>query len=138
MSQNGSQSGADDFITLVVEDESDVSKYIEAVLKDEGHTVIVASDGEEGLGLLRKHKPQLVTLDINLPGKSGVRFYRELRADTELADTPVVMVTGVQKEFKDFIHQRRSISAPEGYVAKPFSADELLEAVRKALDAKPV
>ena len=136
MSEGESGKDTNGFLTLVVEDEPDVSRYIQAVLKNEGHTVVVAADGEEGLKLLQQHKPDLVTLDINLPGKSGVRFYRELRENAELAHTPVVMVTGVQKEFKDFIHTRRTVSAPEGYVAKPFSAEELLAAVQQAVGSK--
>lgn len=122
---------------LVVEDEPDVSTYVSAVLSDAGYKVLVAADGAEGLRLLKSRRPELVTLDINLPEKTGVKFYRELREDVETAGTPVVMVTGVQKEFKDFIHHRRKVLPPEGYVAKPFTAEQLLTAVERALSSTP-
>jgi DNA-binding response OmpR family regulator len=120
-------------LALVIEDEPDVSRFIEAVLTDDGYKVVTAADGVEGLKLLRSLKPDLVTLDINLPEKSGVRFYRDLREDAELADIPVVMVTGVQKEFKQFISHRRNVPPPEGYVAKPFDADQLRAAIKEAM-----
>ena len=120
-------------LALVVEDEPDVAEYIAAVLTDEGFRVIVAADGIDATRQLRAHRPDLVTLDISLPEQSGVRCYREIKEDAELAATPVVMVTGVHREFKRFIHRRRQVPPPEGFVAKPFTAAELLEAVRGAL-----
>jgi CheY-like chemotaxis protein len=78
-------------------------------------------------------RPDLVTLDITLPEQSGVKCYRLIKENADTADTKVVIITGVQKEFKGFIHSRRQVPPPDGYVAKPFSAEDLIEAVRSAL-----
>lgn len=118
---------------LIVEDEPDVATFIAAVLGDNGFRVLTAADGVEAMRLLRANRPQLVTLDISIPEKSGVKCYREMRDDTELAATPVVMVTGIQPSFEKFIHTRRQVPPPDGYVAKPFTAEQLLTAVQKAL-----
>ncbi len=118
---------------IVVEDEPDVMDYITSVLKDEGFRVFAALDGAEAFRLIRRHRPDLVTLDISLPERSGVRLYRDIKEDVELSSIRVVMVTGVQTEFKGFIHSRRQVPSPEGYVSKPFSAEQLLEAVHQAM-----
>jgi CheY-like chemotaxis protein len=120
-------------VILVIEDEEDVLSYIRAVLIDRGYEVLEARDGEQGLKLLRERRPHLVTLDINLPEKTGVRFYRELRQDADLRSTPVVMVTGLQPEFREFIEHRRAVPPPEGYVPKPFTAEELMAAIEGAM-----
>jgi DNA-binding response OmpR family regulator len=120
-------------VILVIEDEEDVRQFIVTVLNDHGFAVLEAADGVEGGHLARERKPHLITLDINLPNKTGVRLYRELRDDPDLARIPIVMVTGVPSEFREFIHHRRVVPPPEGYVAKPFTADELLAAVGRSI-----
>jgi len=118
---------------LVVEDEPDVATFIAEVLADNGFSVFTAADGAEAMRLLRAERPDLVTLDISIPEKSGVRCYKEMRDDTSFDRTPVVMVTGIQPSFERFIHTRRQVPPPEGYVAKPFTAEDLIAAVSRAL-----
>ncbi len=120
---------------LVVDDEPSVVTYLEALLQDNGYETVSASDGLEGMEKARKEKPDLITLDISMPKESGVRFYRDLRGDAELAGTPVVIVTGVTgyggrpEDFQKFISSRKHIAPPEGFVAKPIEQEELLKAV---------
>lgn len=118
---------------LVVEDDPDVAEFITAVLEDNGFRVEVAADGDAATEALRREPPELITLDISLPEKSGVRCYRELKGDVELSTIPVVMVTGVHREFKRFISRRRQVPPPDGFVEKPFSADDLLAEVQRAM-----
>lgn len=124
---------------LVVDDETSVVTYLEALLQDNGYETVSASDGLEGMEKARKEKPDLVTLDISMPKESGVRFYRDLREDRELAGTPVVIVTGVTgyggrpEDFQKFISSRKNIAPPEGFVAKPIDQQELLKAVSDLL-----
>ena len=122
---------------LVVEDEPDIARFICAVLSDEGHEVLAANNGVEASRSLTKYEPDLVTLDIVMPDKSGVRFYRELRSHATLATTPVIMVTGVRPEFRKFISTRRQVPPPEGYLPKPFTAEELLAMVRSVMGGEP-
>jgi CheY-like chemotaxis protein len=120
---------------LVVDDEPSVVTYLEALLQDNGYETVSASDGLEGMEKARREQPDLITLDISMPKESGVRFYRDLRGDSELARTPVVIVTGITgyggkpEDFQKFISSRKHIAPPEGFVAKPIDQQELLKAV---------
>jgi DNA-binding response OmpR family regulator len=122
---------------LIIDDEPDLVLYYKALFEDHDYKVISATDGEHGLELARKHAPDLICLDISMPAPSGVRVYRELRGDKMTASIPVVMVTGVPKQFEDFISRRKQVPPPDGYLSKPFDPEELLALVKKILAAKP-
>jgi two-component system phosphate regulon response regulator PhoB len=114
---------------LVVDDEEDIRTYLSALLSDNGYKVITASDGAEGVALVYSDKPDLITLDITMPEKSGVRMYRELKENEEFKSIPVVIVTGVSDEFENFISSRRQVPPPEGYCHKPIDQKEILEKI---------
>ena len=120
---------------LVLDDEPSVVAYLEALLQDNGYQTVSASNGLEGMEKVRSEKPDLITLDISMPKESGIRFYRDLKGDPELAGTPVVIVTGVTgyggrpEDFQKFISGRKKIPPPEGFVPKPIDQDELLKAI---------
>ncbi len=126
-------------LILAVEDQPDELSYLRTLFEDNGYGVVTAEDGEAALEAARREKPDLVTLDISMPRKSGVRFYRELKDDPELASIPVVIVTAVTgfggdpEGFKKFIGTRRQVPPPEGFVAKPIDQQELLETVGSLL-----
>jgi CheY-like chemotaxis protein len=121
---------------LVIDDEQDVVSYLEAILRDHGYDVVTATDGGEALRLARSTHPDLVCLDIVMPEPTGVRVYRELRDDPELRDVPVVMITGVMQQFKEFIHHRKRVRPPDGYIAKPFEVEELLATLDRLLTVR--
>ncbi len=120
---------------LVVDDEPSVVTYLEALLQDNGYETVSASNGLEGMEKVRSEKPDLITLDISMPKESGIRFYRDLKGDPELAGIPVVIVTGVTgyggrpEDFQKFISSRKHLPPPEGFVPKPIDQDELLKEV---------
>jgi CheY-like chemotaxis protein len=116
---------------LVVDDDPDALMFIGVVLSDAGATVIEAEDGIEALEMARREKPDLVTLDITMPRKSGAEVYEEMRSDDELRDIPVCIVSG-QPELRKLIYQR-VVPPPEGYVDKPINEDDLLLSIRKIL-----
>lgn len=122
---------------LIIDDEPDVAKYLMRLFEDQGHRALTATDGERGLDLARRHAPDLICLDISMPAPSGVRVYRELRGDPATASIPVVMVTGVPRQFKEFISRRRQVPPPDGYIGKPFDPEELLATVSRLLAARP-
>ena len=113
---------------LVVDDEPDVCIFLSTVLEDNGATVLTAFDGKEGLELARKEKPDLVTLDLSMPGTDGVKAYRDMRDDGELADIPVCIITG-RPELRELIYNP-DIKRPDGYLDKPITEDTLLRNVR--------
>ena len=124
---------------LIVDDEPGLVTYLETLLQDNGYETVSAYDGQAGLEKMHSERPDLVTLDISMPEKSGVRFYRDLKENSELANTPVVIVTAVTgkggdpEAFKKFISTRRQVPPPEGFIAKPIKQEELLSTISELL-----
>jgi len=116
---------------LVVDDEPDVRAYLTAVLEDNGAKVVTAADGVQGLALARSAKPDLMTLDISMPGQDGGKVYEALRNDPELRSIPVCIITG-KPELRRLIYER-PVAPPEGYLDKPVEEAVLLRNVRKIL-----
>jgi len=124
---------------LVVDDEPDVVAYLTSLFEDNDFTVISAADGEEAMQKAKSEMPDLITLDISMPEKSGVRFYREAKGDAALKDIPIVIITGVEStqdggtgtDFHRFLSTRKSIPPPDAFIQKPVEKDELLGVVKK-------
>jgi CheY-like chemotaxis protein len=117
---------------LVIDDEPDVCTFLSTMLEDHGAEVFTATDGDQGLDLVRKEKPDLVTLDLSMPGKDGGKVFEELRKDKEIADTKVCIVTG-KPELRRLIYDR-PVPPPEGYLNKPVTEESFLLNVRKILE----
>ena len=119
---------------LVVDDEEDARTYISTVLEDAGADVIVAADGDEAMELARKEKPDAITLDISMPGKSGVEVFGELRNDPDIAEIAVCVVTG-HPEFRQVIYDR-AVPPPDGYLNKPVKEEKLVDDLRRILELR--
>jgi two-component system alkaline phosphatase synthesis response regulator PhoP len=119
------------YTILVVDDEPDSLTFIGTVLSDSGATVVEARDGEEALELARSERPDMVTLDISMPGKDGGEVFEEMRSDPALRSIPVCIVSG-RPELRRLIYQR-TVPPPDGYVDKPIDQKRLLLNVRKIL-----
>jgi CheY-like chemotaxis protein len=120
---------------LVVDDEPDVRDYLSTLFSDHGYQTVVAGDGEAALAKVKAAAPDLITLDITMPEKSGVKFYRDIKESAEWKKIPVVIVTGVTGEFEKFISTRRQVPPPDGYMSKPIEKDKILEMIGKLLGA---
>lgn len=125
---------------LVIDDEVDTVVYLETLLQDNGYETASARDGEEGMEKVKSEKPDLVILDVSMPQKSGMRFFREIKSDQDLAKIPVVFVTGItgiageKDALKKFIDGTGSIPSPQGFFSKPIDREEFLKLVGKLLD----
>lgn len=128
----GRSTGAAPHRVLIVEDEPDTVIFLTAWLEDEGYEAWSATDGNEGLALLRKHRPDVVLMDLKMPGHTGLRLYRAMHHDEELRSTPVIFVTGLA-EFDLFAADCRPLPPPVAHITKPISLPALAEAIRKAL-----
>jgi DNA-binding response OmpR family regulator len=115
---------------LIIEDEPHIVLSLEFLLQREGYEVAAAGDGEEGLALARRFRPDVVLLDIMLPGRSGYEVCRAIKADPEMASVPVIMLTAKAQEVERVKGLGLGAAA---YLAKPFGNIEVLEAVRAAL-----
>lgn len=118
---------------LVIEDEEDVRSYLMTFLEDEGYETLGAGDGDEGLEVAGREGPDLITLDISMPQKSGVRTLRELQEDARTSSIPVIIVTGVSDDLEQYIKQRKQVRPPEGYIFKPVETRELLATVQRLI-----
>lgn len=117
---------------LVIDDEPDFVIFLQTLLEDNGFEVATAADGATGLAKAKAEKPDLITLDISMPGKSGVQVYRDIRSNPETEDIPVFIVTGVV-DFRQLMYQK-SVQAPEGFLNKPIDNDVFLMTVNKILE----
>jgi CheY-like chemotaxis protein len=117
---------------LVVDDEEDVRTYLLAVLADAGAQISEASDGREALRVARSFEPDLITLDLSMPGHDGIATFRDLRSDPETAAIPVCIVTG-RPEMRVLIYERPP-RPPEGYVDKPIDPERLVGTIRRILE----
>ncbi len=116
---------------LVVDDEPDVVSYLSMALDDEGYTVVTARDGPSGLAAARAENPDLITLDITMPGMSGIEVFAALRRDPDLKHLPVIVVTGVAgiQKLMDY----RDVRPPEGFMQKPIDLEVLLDTIVKLM-----
>ncbi|MGD2120444.1 MAG: response regulator [Gemmatimonadota bacterium] len=115
---------------LVVDDDPDAVDFFVTVLEDNGYQTVSARDGNEALDRIQERIPDLITLDVTMPEKSGVGVYRKLRETEEYEGIPVIIITGVSDDFKQFISSRRQVPPPEGYLSKPIESADLLGLVK--------
>ncbi len=116
---------------LVVDDQPHIVRLIQVNLEKEGLRVVTAGDGVEGLQRLREVRPDLVILDVIMPRKDGFEVLREIKADPETADIPVLMLT-VKTHNADIVEGLKE--GAELYLPKPFHPKELVSLVRRVLE----
>ncbi|WP_300463794.1 DVU0259 family response regulator domain-containing protein [Desulfobacula sp.] len=112
---------------LVIDDDLNVRDYLVSLFKDNGYDVSIAGDVKEGLTVAKKNIPDLITLDIEMPGEWGPRFYRQLAQDPELKNIPVIVISGLSG------HQYAVVKAVAS-LSKPFDREELLKIVNDTLN----
>ena len=112
---------------LIVDDEPQIRRVLRTIISSNGYSVIEARSGEEALEKIRDERPDLVLLDVNLPGISGLETCREIRHS---ADIPIIMLT-VRNSERDKVQALDA--GADDYVLKPFGAEELLARIRAAL-----
>jgi two-component system, OmpR family, KDP operon response regulator KdpE len=113
---------------LVVDDESQIRRVMRTTLTSQGYEVSEATNGEQALQLVRSSEYDLVLLDVNMPGKSGIETCRELRA---IGSNPAIIMVTVRDSEADKVEALDA--GADGYVTKPFSIFELLARIRAVL-----
>jgi twitching motility two-component system response regulator PilH len=94
---------------LVVEDDQDAASYLTALFQDNGYDALAAETGEEGVQIARGQSPDLITLDISMPEKPGLRALRELQEDAATSAIPVIIVKGLSTDTEELLGQVRSL-----------------------------
>ena len=111
---------------MIVDDDPVIVKYLENLFKDNGYETCAARDGAQGMGVLKKEKPDLITLDLEMPEEWGPRFYRKLSKDDEFKNLPVIVVSGLSGN-------EYAIHKAVASLTKPFNKDELLTLVKDTI-----
>jgi CheY-like chemotaxis protein len=126
---------------LIVEDEPDFAALLGTILAGAGYSTATAYNCEDALAQVRRRRPNLITLDIQMHRKSGVFFYRKLKAQEKFRDIPVVVVTGITHD-DEYMHtlvrtllEPDDVPHPEAYLEKPVDGPSLLKTVEAALSA---
>jgi len=124
---------------LSVDDDPDIRLFVTTVLEENGYTPLTASNGEEGLEIIKKERPDLVTLDVLMPRQSGIKMYRELRTDDSLKNIPVIILSGIAR--RTFLRSQEALTEfgsenvpePEAYLEKPVEPDDLAKMIKKVI-----
>lgn len=122
---------------LVVEDEKDFAELIACMLREEGFGVRIAQNGEEALKAVEEDAPDLITLDLQMPKKTGLMFFRQMRSKPAHWNIPVIVISGLSKgnrEAETIIHsflETGNVPKPEAYLEKPFEKRQLIELVNQ-------
>lgn len=103
------------------------------MLKAPEFTTLEAGDGQQGLALLKAHRPDIVTCDIAMPVMNGYRFLRTVRSDPDIADVPIIIITAVGQEGDS--SEAMDLGA-DACLTKPFSSSHLLEVIEQLLQRK--
>ncbi|WP_319467247.1 DVU0259 family response regulator domain-containing protein [uncultured Pseudodesulfovibrio sp.] len=111
---------------LIVDDDKEIRSYLSELLGDNGYETVTANDGAEAVEIAEQEKPDLITLDLEMPNEWGPRFYRKLSQDEELKRTPVVVISGLNGI-------KYAIPKAIASLTKPFDADQLLKIVKDAI-----
>ncbi len=114
---------------LVVDDESDVAKALKIRLKASGYNVVVAGDTVQGYLMANKEKPDLIILDIMLPGGGGFVVAERLKQSAATHHIPIIFVTGISGG-----EERAYKIGASGYLMKPYQPEKLLETIHDALE----
>lgn len=115
---------------LIVDDEPDVVDIVRFRLAREGHTILSANDGTSGIREALEHQPDLIVLDVMMPGVDGFQVLQQLKQDRRMARTAFIMLTARA----DFSSVAKGWNMDvDNYVTKPFAVDELADTVRNVL-----
>ena len=118
-------------VVVCVEDEPEMIDLIKLILGRRNFKLIGAVGGREGLDTIREKKPELVLLDLMMPDMDGWEVYQRMKADPELQDIPVIVVTAKAQSIDKVLGLH--IAKVDDYVTKPFGPQELLASVNKVL-----
>ncbi|MDM8521989.1 response regulator [Desulfococcaceae bacterium HSG8] len=124
---------------LIVDDEMDMRIFMSTLFETSGYEPLSARDGKEGYRKAKEVIPDLVILDVMMPGEGGVQMYRHLRTDEDLRTTPVIMLSAVGK--KTYTHYLKMLNVradepvpePDAYLEKPPEPEELLELAKRLM-----
>jgi len=121
---------------LVIDDEPDISSYIASILEGSQYSVQTANSAMEGETIIRNRRPDLILLDLMMPGRTGIQFFVRLKGNEETKDIPLIMVTGIKDKLNidwQEIVSKLKARVPDGFVEKPIEPVHLMNVVEEVL-----
>jgi two-component system response regulator VicR len=120
---------------LYVEDEKEMLELTRIVLEKEGYEMLGAVGGAEGIAAIKREKPDLVLLDLMMPDIDGWEVYRQMKADKEVADTPVIIITARTQSIDKVLGLK--VAKVADYITKPFGPNDLINSIKRVFDTSP-
>jgi DNA-binding response OmpR family regulator len=117
---------------ICIEDEPEMVELVQIVLSRRGFDVTGATGGAEGLQKMRANRPDLVLLDLMMPGMDGWEVYQQMKADEKLKNVPVIIVTAKAQSIDRILAEQ--VAKVDYYITKPFGPRELVEVVERLLN----
>ena len=111
---------------MIVDDDPEIIEFLKTLFTDNGYATCTASDGDAALDVLKAEKPDLITLDLEMPHEWGPRFYRKYSQLSEYKDIPVIVISGLEGHDQSI---RKAVAA----IRKPFDPAEVLKHVQGAI-----
>ena len=124
---------------VVIDDEADLCRYIASILEDHGFETSTAQDAVTGEELVRENPPDLICIDLMMPGRSGIQLFARLKGDETTRDIPLIMITGIKEKLNidwgDIAKGLRT-RVPEGFIEKPIDPVRLMRVVEDVIARK--
>lgn len=117
---------------LIIDDERDMQVYLGTLFRKAGYETETASNGDEGLRMAESFQPDLITLDVLMPKRSGVKAYRGLRTSARTSSIPIVVLTGLTR-LDDFFGDLGDLAQPDALVEKPIDRETFLAKVKELI-----
>ncbi len=111
---------------MIVDDDPEIRSYLSELFTDNGYEIVTASDGSEAEGIADKERPDLITLDLEMPQEWGPRFYRKLTQNPELKRIPIIVISGLSAN-------KYAIPKAVASLTKPFDPDQLIKIVKDTI-----
>lgn len=121
-------------VIVCIEDEPEMIALVELILGRKGFELVGALGGQEGLETVRRVRPDLILLDLMMPDMGGWEVYQQIKADPELKDIPVIVVTAKAQSIDKVLGIH--IAKVDDYITKPFGPHELVQSVNRVLSRK--
>ena len=111
---------------MIIEDDPGISDYLATLFSDNGYETCTATNGNEAIEVIKAEKPDLITLDFEMPESWGNIFYRKIQKQPDYSDIPIIVISGLDAEFPD-------LEKAVAVLRKPFDTDELLGFVTETI-----